>query len=305
MIQNPLTIPVVLFIFNRPDTTEQVFQSIRQVKPKTLFVVGDGPRVNQINDSPRCAQARAVIQQIDWNCEIQTHYSTTNLGIKSQVEKGLGWVFSLVEHAIVLEDDCVPHPDFFYFCEKLLKRYRDESQIMTISGEGGLSFPVSQASYQFSRYPLIWGWATWRRAWERYDPTMSQWPRLRESNWLDELLQDPYATEYWFRIFQINHKTLENWDYAWVLSTWLHNGLSIIPNVNLISNIGFRPDATHTKDALSRSANRPVGALEWPINHPLQILRDSKFDKQIEVEKFSGERIRNLFTILRDRRRRH
>ena len=121
-------------------------------------------------------------------------------------------MFSLVEQAIILEDDCIPHPDFFSFCEELLKRYQDKPQIMSISGEGGLSLSTQHISYGFSRYPLSWGWATWRRAWQQYDPLMSQWPVLRESDWLHNLLQDPYATDYWFKIFQSNHKTLENWD---------------------------------------------------------------------------------------------
>ena len=297
----PLSTPIVLFIFNRPDTTRQVLAAIRQVEPKTMFVVADGPRADHPNDEANCAQTRALIQQIDWDCRVLMRDSATNLGIKSQIEAGLAWVFSLVEYAIVLEDDCIPHPDFFYFCEELLKRYWDEPSIMTISGEGGFSSAFS-ASYEFSRYSLTWGWATWRRAWQHYDATMSRWLTLQDSTWLSKFLQDPYATEYWFRIFQVNHKSLENWDYAWVLSSWLRDGISIIPKVNLVSNIGFRADATHTKDVLSRMANRPVESLGLPLEHPSKVLRNSELDRKIEEEKFSGEIIKNLFAKLRSRR---
>src|SRR5579871_4386735 len=165
-----LTTPVALIVFNRPDTTRQVFQEIRRVRPPVLLVVADGPRRDHPEDEQLCRETRAVAEEVDWPCQVLTEYSDVNLGCRHRPASGLDWVFSQVEEAIILEDDCVPHPSFFRFCSELLSRYRDDARIGTIAGtnvQGGRK--RGGASYYFSKYPTIWGWASWRRAWALYD----------------------------------------------------------------------------------------------------------------------------------------
>ena len=237
--------PVVFLIFNRPDLTEQVFQAIAQAKPNRLLVVADGPR-NE-NERVLCEQAREIIKKVDWPCEVQTNFSETNLGCKKRVSSGLDWAFSLVEEAIILEDDCLPHPDFFRFCEEMLDRYRDDERIMHITGDRFLPRDEKEASHYFSRHIHVWGWATWKRGWKYYDIEMTQWKTQRE-NVLAQM-SGPLEAQFYARMFDdVASGRTDTWDIQWMLTCWVQSGLSVIPHVNLISNIGFREDATHTKD---------------------------------------------------------
>ncbi len=279
--------PVALLIFNRPDTTESVLQAIRNVKPPELLVIADGPRPGRPEETERCAAARAVIDRIDWNCKVHRNFADKNLGLRTRVYSGLDWVFQTVEEAIILEDDCVPHPSFFRFCEELLERYRNDKQVMLISGDNAHGFKTAEHSYYFSRYALIWGWATWRRAWQLYDNKMSLWPKLRDSNWLASILSNPHEIRYWSSLFQSNYEGFNSWARAWIFSCWVHKGLGIIPATNLISNIGFGSEATHTKFKDGR-AEASVEAMNFPLQHPLSVIRDSRADDFIEKVIFSG-----------------
>ena len=296
-----LETPVALIIFNRPQTTERVFKAIRQAKPPKLLAIADGPRAACPGEAEKCAAARAILNRVDWDCEVLTNFSDINLGLKKRVDSGLTWVFDMVESAIVLEDDCLPHPTFFRFCEELLERYRNNPEIMMISGNNfQFGRSSTEDSYYFSRYNLIWGWATWRRAWQLYDPTMSRWPELRESNWLEDILQESDAIKYWANIFKVNYETLENWDYAWVFTSWLYNGLTILPDVNLVCNIGFGAEATHTKTA-SIFANIPTEAMAFPLHHPASIQRHELADDFTEKVVFSGN-LGMVLSAIRTRR---
>jgi hypothetical protein len=263
----PIVTPVALLIFNRPDLTERVFAAIRQAKPKKLLVIADGPRFP--DEQKKCEQARQVIQKVDWGCEVLTNFSDTNLGCKHRVSSGLDWVFSQVEEAIILEDDCLPAPSFFSFCETLLDYYRDDRRIMHISGD---NFQDGQRrtkySYYFSNYVIAWGWASWRRAWQYYDVTMKTWPEVKELRLLESLFPNHDEQQYWANIFeQVMQNRLDTWDYQWVYTCWMQNGLSVTPEHNLISNLGFRPDATHTVFEESPSARIAVQELS-NIRHP-------------------------------------
>jgi hypothetical protein len=173
--------PIAFFIFNRPHLTQKVFDAIRQAQPKILLVVADGSRFDRADETELCAQTRAVIKQVDWDCQVLTNFSETNLGCKRRVSSGLNWVFETVEEAIILEDDCLPHPTFFPFCETLLDYYRHDSRIMNISGENfQFGRQRTQDSYYFSRYNHCWGWASWRRAWNNYDVEMQLWSVIKE-----------------------------------------------------------------------------------------------------------------------------
>jgi tetratricopeptide (TPR) repeat protein len=283
-----LKTPVCLIIFNRPDTTETVLEAIRQAKPPKLLVIADGPRTDRPGEAEKCAAARAIINRVDWDCEVLTNYSDTNLGCRKRVSSGLDWVFDLVEEAIILEDDCLPHPTFFRFCEELLERYRHNEQVMVISGDNfQFGRKRTEYSYYFSRYNHCWGWATWRRAWGHYDNEMKLWPEVRDGNLLGDILQDTQAVSYWSYIFQSVYGGFSSWAYPWTFSCWIHNGLTILPNVNLVSNIGFGQEATHTT-VINTFANLPTEALSFPLQHPPFVIRDAQADDFTEQIMFSG-----------------
>lgn len=286
-----LNTPVVLIIFNRPDTTAKVFQAIRQAKPSQLLVIADGPRPEKLGEAEKCAATRAIIDRIDWDCEVLKNYSEINLGCEQRVSSGLDWVFQTVETAIILEDDCLPHPTFFRFCAELLAKYRDEPRVMAISGDNFQFDQNSETdkSYYFSRYPHCWGWATWRRAWQHYDVKMTQWPQVRQTDWLPNILPDVESVKYWSTIFEKVYSVgLNTWDYAWTFTCWMHRGLTILPNVNLVSNIGFGAEASHTKDVNSIFANMPVNEINFPLLHPTAIARNILADDFTEKIVFSG-----------------
>jgi len=300
-----LSTPVALIIFNRPDQTESVFKAIAQAKPKKLLVVADGPRFPE--EVEKCQKARAVIDKVDWDCEVLTNFAEKNLGCRKRVYTGLDWVFSEVEEAIIFEDDCLPSPSFFSFCQTLLEHYRDDKRIMTITGS---KFPLveykTNFSYSFLNYNLTWGWATWRRAWQSYDVDMKTWPKFKELGMIRWIFEDEYEQRYWTsmfdRVFSNNIDNKSLWDFQWDYNCWSQGGLSITPTVNLVSNIGFGPDATHTK-----SENRREGWSRsdiWEIVHPPFVLRDRDTDAYIFEYCLGGKEMRANNTLLAKIKRR-
>jgi hypothetical protein len=272
--------PIVILIFNRPDLTEHVFKRIREVKPKTLLVVADGPRSEKEGESEKCKQTKEITELIDWECNVYRNYSDVNLGCGLRVSSGLDWVFEQVDRAIILEDDCLPSLDFFRFCEELLEKYCNNEQITMISGSNYFSeLSPNVSSYYFSSLSSIWGWATWRRAWRLYDYDMKLFPSFSELNFLDHVFSNKDHQKYWHeildKIFKADKKI--TWDYQWIYAQWSHGGLGIVSNVNLVSNIGFRADATHTKGESSLS-NMPTMSLDFPLKHPAILSRNLKMD---------------------------
>ncbi|MHC5916370.1 MAG: glycosyltransferase family 2 protein [Nostoc sp.] len=273
--------PVAFLIFNRPDTTQKVFEAIRQAKPPKLLVVADGPRSDRPGEAEKCAATRAIIDDVDWECEVLTDYSDVNLGCKKRVSSGLYWVFSQVEEAIILEDDCLPHPSFFPFCEELLERYREDNRIAVISGQN-VQFGRQRTdySYYFSRYNHCWGWASWRRAWKNFDYDMNLWPLIRDNGSLKDILKDESAVKYWTKIFQCTYDEKTNsWAYRWMFSCWIQNQLSILSNVNLVSNIGFGNEGTNTKKSVSIFSEIPTEKVLFPLKHPSFMIQDTKADE--------------------------
>jgi hypothetical protein len=275
-----LTTPIVLLIFNRPDLTSKVFERIKQVKPKTLLIVADGPRIDKAGEIEKCQETRLVTEAIDWDCEVFRNYSDINLGCGLRVSSGLDWAFEQVDRAIILEDDCLPNLDFFQFCEELLEKYYDSEQITMISGSNYFSeLSPNASSYYFSYLSSIWGWATWRRAWKLYDYDMKLFPSFSELNFLDHVFSDKDHQRHWHEIldniFKVEKKF--TWDYQWIYAQWSHGGLGIVSTVNLVSNIGFRADATHTKGESSLS-NIATMNLDFPLKHPAILSRNLKMD---------------------------
>lgn len=274
--------PVTLIIFKRPETTEKVFQAIRQAKPQKLFVIADGSRNDREDEAKKCEEARAIIEKVDWDCEVIKNYSDINLGCAERVSSGLDWVFNIVEETIILEDDCIPHPTFFQFAEELLEKYRTDTRIASISAQNVQGDRKrTNYSYYFSRYSHCWGWATWRRAWQHYDLNIKLWKEVQAENILHDILQDSKTVSDWQRIFQsvYENPTGITWDYQWTFACWMQSSLSIIPNVNLVSNVGVGADATHfTSNQEFSFINLPTQTMEFPLKHPPFIVRNAKAD---------------------------
>ena len=284
--------PVALLIFKRADTTEKVFQAIRQVKPPQLLVVADGARSDRPEEAEKCQAARAIIERVDWDCEVLKNYSEVNLGCGKRVSSGLDWVFQNVEEAIILEDDCVPHPTFFRFCEELLTKYRHDERIMSISALNVAERDrYTEDSYHFSLYHRCWGWATWKRAWRHFDYQMNLWSEIKEGNWLkDILINDNYVRD-WTDIFQsVYEDRIDTWDYRWMFACWLQNGLSILPSANLVTNIGFNAEATHTKNATKKRDTLALESMNFPLRHPAFIIQDKQADALIQTKIHSKRR---------------
>ncbi|MGP1383594.1 MAG: glycosyltransferase family 2 protein [Thainema sp.] len=281
MSNSEFDVPVVLLIFNRADTTQVVFDVIRQLQPKQLFVVADGPRKEKENEDHLCQAARNIIERVDWNCQVFKNYAASNLGCKARVSSGLNWVFEQVEEAIILEDDCVPELSFFQFCQELLKYYRHDTRIMAISGDNfQFGRKRSKYSYYFSRYPHCWGWATWKRAWKHYDVNMHLWPEVRDDKWLENILDNSKEERHRRKIFQkVYDNQLDSWAYGWELACWLQNGLTVLPQNNLVSNIGFSIQGTHTKFAKSDFSNMQTSHMKFPLLHPPFVIRNAEADK--------------------------
>jgi GT2 family glycosyltransferase len=300
--------PVALILFNRPETTARVFAAIRAAQPSRLLLIADGPRPDRPGEAERCRAARAVVEAIDWPCQVERNFSDINLGCGRRVSSGLDWVFGQVPEAIILEDDCLPDPSFFAYCDEMLARYREDQRVMLVTGTSFRTVPMRpNDSYHFSRYPLVWGWASWRRAWQHYDFRLKCWPELKAGHWLDDLLDDPGAARFWGRLFdRVAAGEIDTWDFQLVCSLWAQGGLTIIPRNNLVRNIGFGPDATHTGGAEAGEGLRPVEPLKLPLHHPAFVLRDARIDRALERTEYSGtrgQRIRRQISRLVRKRR--
>ncbi len=225
----------------------------------------------------KCQKAREIIDQVDWECEVLTNFSEINLGCKQRVSSGIDWVFSEVEEAIILEDDCLPTSSFFDFCQNLLEHYRHDERIMHISGN---NFQDGQSrndfSYYLSKYTHVWGWASWRRAWQHYDVTLKTWSEYKKSSMIGSICESVYEQKYWADIFEnVFNNKIDTWDYQWLYTCWFQSGLSVLPNSSLVSNIGFGSGATHTKG--ENLVQLPTTDI-WDIKHPPFILRDKVAD---------------------------
>ncbi len=296
-----LNTPVAFIVFNRPETTEKVFSAIAQVKPPCLFIIADGPRDAHPSDKEKCATVRNIVERIDWQCQVYHNYADANMGTRRRVSSGLNWVFEQVEEAIILEDDCLPDPTFFRFCEELLKRYRDDERIASISGTnflfGRLSLPES---YYFSIYSNIWGWATWKKAWKYYDEAMISWPTVRDQDILKYILPDEDALHYWHNKFQQTYeRKVDTWDYCWILSYWLQHCLSISPSVNMVSNIGFNNAGTHTFGRQSKRANMQLNQAKFPLIHPEFMLPNRKADSFMQHTYYHDHQLAQIKTKIK------
>jgi hypothetical protein len=277
---------ILFLIFNRPCMTLQVFNAIRKAKPSRLYVAADGPRTEKKGESELCLEARNVISGVDWPCQIKTLYRDKNIGCKNAVYQGITWFFEHEEEGIILEDDILPLPSFFPYCEELLIKYRNNQKIMVISGCNLVSNHYTpKYSYTFSKYNQIWGWASWRRAWCHYDIQIRDWPKFYEDGKLHELFDKKLQSVYYWRdILNAVYlgKKFSCWDYQWAFTVWKMNGLAVRPATNLTHNIGFGSMATHTLGMPPKFVIDSIPEnICFPLRHPPSIIQDKFIDNLI------------------------
>jgi hypothetical protein len=249
------SVPIAFIVFNRPDVTRQVFAEIAKQRPKQLLIISDGARVGREGEAAKVRETRAITEAIDWPCEVHRNYADQNMGCKKRVASGIGWVFTLVERAIILEDDCLPSPGFFKFCEDMLTLYADDRRVYSISGSY-FGDEDGEAGHYFSQYALMWGWATWRDRWARYQLAPTDYPEILWRTWW----RRPVSLAYWRHIYaEVMAGTLDTWDVQWILTLWRNRALACRPSHNLVRNLGFGADATHTL-----AADSPLGRLQVP-----------------------------------------
>ena len=287
----PLEAPVVFLVFNRPELTARVFDAIRHARPARLLVVADGPREGRDGEAERVARVREIVSRVDWPCVVEHNASDVNLGCRRRVSSGLDWAFERVDRAIILEDDCLPEQGFFTFCDELLERYADDTRVMHIAGSCFLpDLAQRPESYVVSRFPFIWGWATWRRAWRQFDLDMRAWPRFEADGRLNEIFPDPADAQIWARNLSSTHRgAVDTWDAQWVLAFWLANGMSLVSTRNLISNLGFGKDATHTVGWTPQAA-LPTRPLDVPLRHPDALAFEPELDARFQQTVFRQRR---------------
>ena len=289
-------VPILFLIFNREDTTQRVFNTIRLQKPKHLYVAADGARKDKPGEAEKCQKVRDIIKQVDWDCELKTLFREENLGCKIAVSAAITWFFEQEEQGIILEDDCLPDPSFFPFCEELLDRYKDESRIGHINGTSYLSGIIKDGlCYDFCMNPHIWGWASWRRVWKEYDVNFSFWMKHKDSRsflFLNKW-EEIYFTSFISDVIN-NRRSINTWDVQYHFLLRLQNQLAIYPAINMIENIGVGDsDATHT----SKKTKVPIAAaMPFPIKHPPYTLRNKNLENK--TKHFSWKRLLRYYLKL-------
>lgn len=270
-----MDVPVLVVAFNRPQRLSGLVDRLREVKPSRVYVAVDGPRPDVAGEDARVLATRAEVARIDWSCDVRTLFRPHNLGCGRGVSGAIDWLFSQEERGIVLEDDVLPQKSLFPFCADLLERYSEDSRVWAVSG---CNFVPPEhigtgASYRFSTVPHIWGWATWRRSWSGYRYSLRGWRRRSVLADVWRASPTPAAFAYWSSIFEITARQLiDTWDYQAVLAAFCARGLTATSNVNLVTNVGFGAEATHTSGRPDYL--RPAEEQRFPLRHPSDVERD-------------------------------
>lgn len=290
--------PVLFLLFNRPQVTAHVFDEIRKQKPKYLFIAADGPRENNINDARFCVETRAVVSKIDWDCEVKTLFSDENMGCGKAVAAGITWFFEHVEAGIILEDDCMPNSSFFTYCEAMLNTFRDNQEVMMVCGTSYQPKPLNSDSYYFSRYPHVWGWATWKRAWAQYDLSLGAVSVEKRAAVINRVFANKRERRFWENNLDMIVNGLDTWDYQWMYWIWENNGVCIIPWRNMIANIGFGADSSHTHDENSGQSKMTQYEM-LTIRHPKTIAVNQKADSYERHKILIGSAQKYYYTRMR------
>lgn len=298
------SINVLFLVFNRPESTARVFEAIRAARPARLFVASDGARENRSDESKIVERVRFIATQVDWPCEVKLLFRDENLGCKLAVSSAISWFFESVTEGIILEDDCLPNNDFFQYSKELLEKYRYDERIGMICGTNlyNLNCILPQHdleySYYFGRVASIWGWATWKRVWDEYDVNISEWSKLKKS----KVYKNNFTLRKWHflcKLFDgVYLNKIDTWDFQLGFLLLKSGRLSITPNVNLVENIGFNSNATHTKNKYSHEGKNLAGAIDWPLMHPVGIFADKRKDDYLDLV-YSSRIFRYFIIILR------
>ncbi len=276
---------ILFLVFNRPDTTQQVLEAIRGARPPRLYVAADGPRPDREGEAERCAEVRRIATGVDWPCEVKVLFQDMNLGCRLGPVRGIDWFFEHEEEGIILEDDILPLSTFFPYCDELLERFRGEGRVGLVSGSNPISNRfVPPDSYFFSRAIRIWGWASWRRAWQHYDVDMQAWPAWRDQGGLRSISDGSrWFESHWRDLFELSYRGgVDWWSYQWVFACWYHGMVCILPADSQIHNLGFGSDAAHTVMSppayMRESVPEP---LAFPLRHPPDVQRNPAVDASI------------------------
>ena len=285
-------VPILLIAYNRPSCISRVIENLKNLKPTKLYIACDGPNESIENNKNVYLTRKIIKENVNWETKLRTKFNNKNQGCKYGVSNAISWFFKNENEGIILEDDILPHVDFFSFCEVLLEKYRNDKRVWCITGSNHVGENIGDGSYFFSRYNHCWGWASWRRCWDQYNVEMELWPKYKSMQLLKTNFTDKKEYSYWYKFFDSFYKngSRGTWDYQWFFTSLVNNGLTITPNANLIENIGFGPDATHTKVGKSTSKklsfDKDSGVI--PIVHPTFLMRSSYADMIVEIKNFSG-----------------
>jgi len=263
-------VPILFIVFNRPDTTAIVFEKIREIKPSRLFLAADGPREFREGEKERCEKVRKIITEgIDWNCDVQLKFSDINLGCGKAESSAMLWFFEAVGEGIVIEDDTLPDISFFHFCKELLEYYRNDERVKMIGGNNFQNGKQrSDGSYYFSKYTHSWGFASWYRAWTDYDFNLETMNDTGMKSLISRKFNRKDEQEFWWKVYNnFRERKYDTWDFQFVFKMWENDGVCIIPNENLVTNLGFGKNATHTFNANDPAASVPLKAIPT-IKHP-------------------------------------
>ena len=282
MIKTP---PILFIIFNRPDKTARILDTIRKARPERLYVAADGPRTEKVGDIEACALTRAVIDRVDWDCKVITLFRDNNLGCRNAVSGAVTWFFDREPEGIVIEDDIELDPSFFVFAAEMLERYRDDPKIMSITACNMQPERKNYlASYYFSAYNHVWGWASWARAWQLYASVLNDLDSVTCDESIDAMCPVPGARYHWKRLlYDVHAGKIDTWDYNWLYSQWKSRGLTVTPCVNLMQNIGFDGSGTHTNDPNAYEASLRKSSLRFPLIHPEIVFLDAKADLHVSL----------------------
>lgn len=283
---------ILLIIFNKEEETKRVFSEIQNTKPDKLFIAADGPRAGY-HEEEKCISIRNwVLEQIDWECEVKTLFRQTNVGCGRGPSEAITWFFNYVTEGIILEDDCLPCKSFFTFAAELLEKYRHNPKISIISGNNFQKIqPMNiEADYYYSIFPSSNGWATWKRSWDGFDYSISSWPGINKKKFLSFLFKEKQYRLWWKNQYDMiyNYKPDDMWDFQFHYHCMARQQYAIIPKANLVTNIGYGPNATHSKDPHNYFANVPTFELNTPLRHPRQIIRNQEADIFIQTMLFGN-----------------
>jgi hypothetical protein len=292
--------PILFIVFNRPITAQRVFDQIKKVKPKYLFIAADGPRKSNSDDVENCLKVKRIIQQVDWECRVETLFREENLGCGLAVSSAITWFFKNVNEGVILEDDCFPDLSFFYYCKSLLNEYRNIEKVMHIGGNNFQKKTVnSSESYYFSNYNHIWGWATWRRAWDKYDYEMRDFQNSGNTGLLNNVFRSSGERKYWNKVFLLTSQMKMNtWDYQWTYAIWKNKGVSITPNCNLVVNIGFTENSTHNFLKDSYRDKLTINSIKFPLISPNEVINFAA--DRFTFKNLFGNSVQRIFRLIKE-----